>query len=241
MSVLQPSRYATLCREGLSVLVPDVPGHRLSLKPASWNCAAVSDAVQTVSAPNSGRRPARQPGLTPPPGAYLCQCDPLTGVVIRSSKATAMRYERSRPGELVHMDVRRSAGSPTAVAGASTVATVSPVPRRPRSDTTTSIPWSMTIPDWRTPRSCPTRRARPVQIPDPGRRLLPGSGNHLARTPDDRQRLGLQILVTHGVRRSQHAPGVHQTALSLAERESRAAQPNPANRVGLPAGLHHQR
>ena len=33
--------------------------------------------------------------------------DPMTGEVIRSSKVTAVRYERSRPGELVHMDVKK--------------------------------------------------------------------------------------------------------------------------------------
>jgi transposase InsO family protein len=37
----------------------------------------------------------------------LAALDPLTGEVIRSSKATATRYERSRPGELVHMDVKK--------------------------------------------------------------------------------------------------------------------------------------
>jgi transposase InsO family protein len=38
---------------------------------------------------------------------YLAHCDPLTGEVIRSSKTTAVRYERDRPGELVHMDVKK--------------------------------------------------------------------------------------------------------------------------------------
>ncbi|KKC05575.1 IS481 family transposase [Mycobacterium nebraskense] len=38
---------------------------------------------------------------------YLRDCDPMTGMVIRSSKATAVRYERTRPGELVHMDVKK--------------------------------------------------------------------------------------------------------------------------------------
>ena len=38
---------------------------------------------------------------------YLRECDPLTGEVIRASKATAVRYERARPGELVHMDVKK--------------------------------------------------------------------------------------------------------------------------------------
>jgi transposase InsO family protein len=37
----------------------------------------------------------------------LCTLDPLTGEMIRSSKMTAHRYERERPGELVHMDVKK--------------------------------------------------------------------------------------------------------------------------------------
>jgi transposase InsO family protein len=38
---------------------------------------------------------------------YLRECDPLTGEVIRASKTTAVRYERDRPGELTHMDVKK--------------------------------------------------------------------------------------------------------------------------------------
>ena len=38
---------------------------------------------------------------------FLAECDPMTGDVIRSSKKTAARYERDRPGELVHMDVKK--------------------------------------------------------------------------------------------------------------------------------------
>jgi transposase InsO family protein len=37
----------------------------------------------------------------------LCDCDPLTGEVIRASKTTAVRYERDHPGDLVHMDVKK--------------------------------------------------------------------------------------------------------------------------------------
>jgi transposase InsO family protein len=37
----------------------------------------------------------------------LATCDPMTGEVIRASKTTAVRYERDRPGELVHMDVKK--------------------------------------------------------------------------------------------------------------------------------------
>jgi transposase len=38
---------------------------------------------------------------------YLRQCDPMTGEVIRSSKASAVRYERDKPGQLVHIDVKK--------------------------------------------------------------------------------------------------------------------------------------
>jgi len=38
---------------------------------------------------------------------HLRHCDPMTGAVIKTSKATAMRYERARPGELVHVDVKK--------------------------------------------------------------------------------------------------------------------------------------
>ncbi len=42
----------------------------------------------------------------------LAALDPMTGQVIRASKATAIRYERSGPGELVHMDVKKLARIP---------------------------------------------------------------------------------------------------------------------------------
>lgn len=37
----------------------------------------------------------------------LAALDPMTGEVLRSSKTTAVRYERDSPGELVHMDVKK--------------------------------------------------------------------------------------------------------------------------------------
>lgn len=37
----------------------------------------------------------------------LAECDPMTGEVIRASRASARRYERERPGELVHVDVKK--------------------------------------------------------------------------------------------------------------------------------------
>jgi len=38
---------------------------------------------------------------------YLRDCDPMTGEVIRASRSTAVRYERDRPGDLVHVDVKK--------------------------------------------------------------------------------------------------------------------------------------
>jgi len=38
---------------------------------------------------------------------HLAMLDPMTGLVIRASKTTTIRYERDRPGELVHMDVKK--------------------------------------------------------------------------------------------------------------------------------------
>jgi transposase InsO family protein len=37
----------------------------------------------------------------------LAACDPVTGAPIRASRATAARYERPRPGELIHVDVKK--------------------------------------------------------------------------------------------------------------------------------------
>ena len=37
----------------------------------------------------------------------LPECDPMTGEVIRATRSTRLRYERERPGELVHVDVKK--------------------------------------------------------------------------------------------------------------------------------------
>ncbi|MFD4184155.1 IS481 family transposase [Rhodococcus sp. NPDC058514] len=61
-----------------------------------WLAAELAVPARTIS------RVLRRHGVP-----YLADCDPMTGEVIRSSKATAVRYERERPGELVHMDVKK--------------------------------------------------------------------------------------------------------------------------------------
>jgi len=59
-------------------------------------------AVEVGVPPRTVSRVLRRHGMP-----RLCTLDPLTGALIRSSKTTAVRYERDRPGELVHMDVKK--------------------------------------------------------------------------------------------------------------------------------------
>src|SRR5687768_4867869 len=61
-----------------------------------WLAAELGVAPRTVSRVLARRGAPR-----------LAALDPLTGQVLRASKATAVRYERARPGELVHMDVKK--------------------------------------------------------------------------------------------------------------------------------------
>ena len=64
-------------------------------------------AACTGVAPRTVSRVLARHGLP-----HLAALDPMTGEVIRSSKQTAVRYERARPGELVHMDVKKLARIP---------------------------------------------------------------------------------------------------------------------------------
>src|SRR5690606_22732525 len=64
-------------------------------RPSDRIAAVLGVAARTVS------RVLRRAGVP-----YLRELDPMTGEQVRSSKATAVRYERSRPGELVHVDVK---------------------------------------------------------------------------------------------------------------------------------------
>lgn len=85
---------------------------------ANRTCEAIEDQVVAVR-----RRQRRGPGAiaaaTGVPErtvsrilrrrgvARLSDCDPLTGQPIRASRLTSQRYERERPGELVHIDVKK--------------------------------------------------------------------------------------------------------------------------------------
>jgi transposase InsO family protein len=69
---------------------------RTSRRGQDWIAAELTVPARTVSAI---LRRHQMP--------YLRNCDPLTGELIRASKTTAVRYEHPRPGDLVHMDVKK--------------------------------------------------------------------------------------------------------------------------------------
>jgi transposase InsO family protein len=59
-------------------------------------------AVATGVPARTVTRILRRHGVPP-----LSWCDPISGALIRASRATEVRYERDRPGELVHIDVKK--------------------------------------------------------------------------------------------------------------------------------------
>ncbi len=63
---------------------------------AEWIGAELGVPTRTVSRVLARHRVPR-----------LAMLDPMTGEVIRASKHTAVRYERSHPGDLAHMDVKK--------------------------------------------------------------------------------------------------------------------------------------
>jgi len=73
-------------------------------------CCGRDDRSCSTASPSAAKRATQRCAHcrdTPTSLPYLADCDPLTGQLIRSSKQTACRYERDRPGELVHMDVKK--------------------------------------------------------------------------------------------------------------------------------------
>jgi hypothetical protein len=92
----------------------------------------------------------------------LCALDPITGEVIRSSQTTAVRYERERPGELAHMDVKKIGRIPAG--GGWRVHGRAHVTRDRINGAGFDYVHSLVDDhsDWPTRRSCPTRRAPPA-------------------------------------------------------------------------------
>jgi hypothetical protein len=175
----------------------------------------------------------------------LAICDPMTGEVIRASKATAVSYERDRPGELVHMDVKKLARIPDGGGWRGHGGTVTNHPSRPDRgsvgfdyvhslvDDHSRLAYSEVLPDEKGP-TCAGFLTRAAAY-------FAAHGITQIDTDHDRQRLGLPLVAARSRRRARRPAEVHQAVLPVAEREGRAAQPHPADRVGLPTALREQR
>jgi len=75
----------------------DHPVRRLRLR-----CGPEGLAAETGTSARTVSRVLLRAGMP-----RLSDLDRISGEVIRSSKQTAVRYERDRPGELVHMNVKK--------------------------------------------------------------------------------------------------------------------------------------
>jgi hypothetical protein len=103
---------------------------------------------------------------------YLRECDPLTGEVIRASKTTAVRYERERPGELVHVDVKKIGKIPDGGGWRAHGRQMGSTGAKRKARIGYDYVHSMVDDHSRrpTPRSYPTSRARPVRGSSPAPR-----------------------------------------------------------------------
>ena len=182
------------------------------------------------------------------PGAYEVELGtPLRAIVEERSgpsKATAVRYERARPGELVHMDVKKIGRIPDGggwrahgrapnvnLASGSTAAGFDYV--HSLVDDHSRLAYSEILADEKG-TTCAGFLVRAIG-------LLRRPRRHPDRRADDGQRLVLQVVPAGRVCRTRHPPDLHPAPLPLAERQGRTTQPHPADRMGLSAGLHHQR
>ena len=154
----------------------------------------------------------------------------------------AQRYERARPGELVHVDVKKMG---RIVGGAGKRVTgVKRNPRRTRWDHhagfSRSTSQSMTPP--------PGLRGSPRRGEghDGERVLAPRAGVlrqpwHHRRTRDDRQRLGLSLNdPCAGLPRPGPPAPAHPATPTADQRQSRTLHPHHARRLGLRRALRHR-
>ena len=174
----------------------------------------------------------------------LAECDPLTGQVIRASKTTAIRYERARPGELVHMDVKKIGRIPDGggwrAHGREMGSTSAKRKARIGFDYVHSVvddhsrfAYTEILPDEKA-ATASAFFARAIDVfADAGITIeAVMTDNHWSYTRSS----SLPELLA----RPRHHPQADPPPLPLAERQGRALQPDPADRMGLPAGLHHQ-
>ena len=161
----------------------------------------------------------------------------------------AERYERERPGELIHIDVKKlgriQGGYGKRITGNRRQPTTLASPTPPvgvtsRSAGNTSTSPSTTRPAWPTSRSSPTRRRRPrsASSPEPSR-TSPATAS--PSKADHRQRLRLPLSVARDrLPHPRHPPPANASLPTADQRQSRALHPHHARRLGLRRDLPRQ-
>ena len=160
----------------------------------------------------------------------------------------AERYERERPGELIHIDVKKlgriQGGAGKRVTGgrrnprrADAIARS----RRSGSAGTTCTSPSTTAPGWPTPKCCPTRRPR-TAVAFLGRALAfyARHGITVERVMTDN---GSRLPLHHPrarLPRAGHPASAHARLPAPDQRQSRALHPHHARRLGLRRDLPRQ-
>jgi len=166
--------------------------------------------------------------------ARLSWLERATGRVVR-------RYEWSRPGELVHVDIKKLGKIPDgggwrilgrAAGGRNSQA--HPAPRNKHRNpiigyhylhtAIISTPRSMTIPGWPTPSCCPTNRASPS--PSSGHVLRPGSPRTDSR--GGRRFLICSALTGAALSRRSHLPPTTRATSSNRPSSGETSRPSPA-------------
>jgi Integrase core domain len=175
----------------------------------------------------------------------LAECDPLTGEPIRASKSTAVRHERKRPGELVHMDVKkigkipdgggwRAHGRAMGSTGVKKRARIGYDYMHSLVDDHSRLAYSEILPNEQgaTCAGFLARAAAYFAAQGIARIERVMTDNHWSYT---RSSDVAKVIAQFG-RQTQ----ADQATLPMAKRQGRTPQPHPARRMGLPPRLHHQ-
>lgn len=121
-----------------------------SRRGAGWIAAELGLPVSTVG------RVIRRAGLP-----VFSRLDALTGELVRTGPVTTRRYERARPGDLLHIDVKKLGRIPL-VGGGGRLAEENAPPTHAATGGTTCTRRSMTTPASPTPRSTLMSKAAPA-------------------------------------------------------------------------------
>ena len=175
---------------------------------------------------------------------YLRDCDPLTGAVIRASKTTAVRYERNRPGELIHMDVKKIGRIPDG-GGWKAHGRAATGDDHAHKKSHIGFDYVHSVIDDH------SRLAYSEILSDEKgitcAAFLQRAADYFATygiTQIERIMTDNAWAYRYSLREVVAALGARQVFIKphcVAERQSGALQPHPASRMGLPRGLQHQR